>query len=65
VRFRPLVRRAALTALVVGTVLTAINQGDQILANHMSAALIWKVPLTYCVPYVVASFGAMSICRRT
>jgi hypothetical protein len=48
-----------LTALVVGTVLTAINQGNLILSGDLSAALIWKVPLTYCVPFCVATWGAL------
>lgn len=58
-RFRPLLRRSLLTALFVGTVLTAINQGNLILSGDLSAALLWKVPLTYCVPFCVATWGAL------
>jgi len=53
-------KRAALTALVVGTVLTALNQGDAIVRGDLSSALLWKVPLTYCVPYLVTTWGALS-----
>jgi ACR3 family arsenite efflux pump ArsB len=59
VRYRPLLRRSTLIALVVGSVLVAINQGDAIVAGHWDMALIWKVPLTYLVPFVVATWGAL------
>lgn len=54
-------KTAALTALVVGPVLTAINQGDTILAG---ASPDWlKVGLTFLVPYCVATIGALSAQR--
>ena len=50
-------RRSAMIALVVGPILTAINQGDSILAGQ---AIDWtKLVLTFLVPYVVATIGAM------
>ena len=58
-RYRPLLRRSALTALVVGSVLTAINQGSVLLAGGFPAALAWKIPLTYCVPFCVSIWGAL------
>jgi hypothetical protein len=58
-RYVPLLRRSLLTALLVGTVLTAINQGGGILAGGASAALLWQIPLTYCVPFCVATWGAL------
>ena len=64
VRHRPIVRKAAQTALVVGTVLTVINQGDALLNHHVTAALLWKIPLTYAVPYLASTYGALSISRR-
>jgi hypothetical protein len=60
----PRLRKTALvTALVVGTVLTAINQGTLIAEGHFPAQLWWKVPLTYCVPYLVATFSALRMAR--
>lgn len=51
-------RRAFLVALVVGTILTLINQGDQVLAGR---AFNWmKALLTYGVPYLVSTHGAVS-----
>jgi hypothetical protein len=56
---RPLLRRSAGIALVVGTVLVAINQGDALLAGRWQVSLAWKVPLTYLVPFLVATWGAL------
>lgn len=42
----PLVRRSLIVALAVGTLLTAINQGDVIMGGDFPAELAWKVPLT-------------------
>ena len=56
---RPMLRRSGLIAVVVGTILTAINQGDVLLAGHWSPSLAWKLPLTYAVPFIVATLGAL------
>jgi hypothetical protein len=51
-------RRSALVALIVGTILNLINQGDALFAG---APLNWaKIFLTYAVPYGVATYGAVS-----
>lgn len=51
-------KKAFLTALVVGTILTTINHGDTILDGSWPPAL--KVILTYCVPYCVTTWGAVT-----
>ena len=56
---RPLVVRSLVICLIVGTVLTAINQGNVILSGDLPASLAWKIPLTYAVPYCVATTGAI------
>ena len=48
---------AGITALVVGTLLVAINQLDQILVGNWPA--LWKIVLTYIVPYCVTTVGAI------
>jgi hypothetical protein len=58
-RHPPLVRRSFGIAVIVGTVLLAINQGDVLLSPRWPRALLWKVPLTYLVPFVVATWGAL------
>ena len=50
--------KAFLTACIVGTILTSINHGDQILAGNFPHPL--KVALTYCVPYIVTTWGAIT-----
>jgi len=54
-------RRSFATALVVGTILNVINQGDAVL--WWGAVSWWKMVLTYCVPFCVATFGAYSAHR--
>jgi hypothetical protein len=58
-RYGPLLRRSTLIALIVGSVLVAINQGDVLVAGRCDATLVWKIPLTYLVPFVVATWGAL------
>ena len=56
---RPMLARSLVIGAIVGTVLTAINQGNVILGGHFPSALAWKVPLTYSVPFCVATTGAI------
>lgn len=57
--YGPLLRRSLGIAIVVGSILVAINHGDALLAGRWHPALAWKVPLTYLVPFVVATWGAL------
>lgn len=52
------VRRSAKVALIVGTLLVAINQGDRLLAGE--GLDLAKALLTFVVPYCVATYGAVS-----
>lgn len=55
-------RRAFIVALLVGTALNLINQGDAIISGH---APNWgKLALTYIVPFLVSAHGAMSARKR-
>ena len=63
-RHWPMLRRSLLTALVVGTILTLLNQGDKVLTGSWTSGLYWKVPLTYCVPFLVVTWGGLSSSRR-
>ncbi len=51
-------KKAMFTAFVVGTFPIAINHGDVILSGL--APPPWKVILTYCVPYCVTTWGAIT-----
>ena len=63
-RHRPMLRRSAIVAVVVGTILTLLNQGDGLFSGNWNNALYWKIPLTYCVPFLVATYGALTAARR-
>ncbi len=58
-RYRPMLKRSFYTAIVVGAILTAINQGTVLADGSFPAALYWKIPLTFCVPFCVATWGAL------
>ncbi len=62
-RDRRLPRRSALTALVVGTALVGINHGPILLAGDFPLRLFWQIPLTYVVPFCVATRGALGNSR--
>jgi len=63
-RHVPMLRRSLAVAAVVGTIVTLLNHGDTILLGHWHDALYWKIPPTFCVPFCVATFGAMTNGRR-
>ena len=51
-------RRSFAAAVVVGTILNLINQGDALFGGR---TLDWtKLVLTYIVPYCVATYGAVA-----
>lgn len=57
------VRRSLLVALLIGTVLNAINQGPEIFTGHWP--VWWKLLLTYSVPFCVASYGSYAAFRTS
>ena len=57
---RDVLVRGLKVGLIVGTILTAINQGDLILAGTLTAENAWKIPLTYLVPFCVSTYAAVS-----
>lgn len=56
-------RRSLLTALIVGTILTSINQGNFIVHSGVSEQILLKMGLTYCVPFCVSTSGALGAAR--
>jgi len=55
------VARALRVALVVGTALTLINQGDRLIAGLAPSWI--KMALTYLIPYCVSTHGAVTAMR--
>jgi hypothetical protein len=63
-RVRAHLRRTIGVALVVGTVLFAINQLDVVLDGKASVATYVKGALTYLVPFCVANYGILVATHR-
>ena len=52
----PIARRSFFVAVIVGSLLNLINQGDRLVDGQK---LDWlKIALTFCVPFCVATYGA-------
>lgn len=62
---RGTVATSAKVALIVGSILALINYGDRILLYGDMRALDWfKLAVTYCVPYCVATYGTARYATR-
>ena len=51
-------RRSLIVSVVVGSILNLINQGDALFGGE--PVNMATIVLTYIVPYVVATYGAVS-----
>ncbi len=56
-------RTAAPVAALVGTVLSAVNQGDVVLAGAAGLSTWVRIAVNYLVPFLVASFGFLAARR--
>jgi hypothetical protein len=63
-RYRPHLTRTVFTAVVVGTILFAINQLDVVVRGDASTVTWLKGGLTYLVPFIVSNVGVL-IASRT
>lgn len=52
-------------AVVVGTILTIVNQGSVIAAGDATAATWIRAAVNYLVPFVVSSIGYLAPFRRS
>lgn len=60
---RRTLRRTVKIALVVGTILTAINQGE-VIADGEATVVTWlRTGANYIVPFIVSSTGFLSATR--
>ncbi len=55
----PVVRRALFYAVVVGTILIAINHGPNIVCGTYKTTCIIQMLMTMCVPYVVSTLSSV------
>jgi hypothetical protein len=53
-------RRTLTIAVVVGTILTAINQADVIARGDATSTTLAKAALNYVVPFVVSNLGLLA-----
>jgi hypothetical protein len=52
-------KRTAMTALIVGTVLTLLNQGDVVAGGEATSITYMKCTANYLVPFVVSNVGLL------
>ena len=62
--YGPHLRRTTTIALIVGTLLFAINQLDVVVRGDATAAVWIKSAVTYVVPFCVANAGVLAASRR-
>jgi hypothetical protein len=55
--------RAVRVAVVVGTMLFAINQLDVVITGQLSTLVAGKIALTFAVPYSVSTYSALEVNR--
>lgn len=53
-------RRTVRIALIVGVVLTLINQTDVVIRGDATPLTAVKVTLNFCVPFVVSNLGLLA-----
>ncbi len=63
-RRRDVVARATKTALLVGTILIAINYFDLLIGGDVTLKVLLKMLLTVCVPYCVATYASVAAIRQ-
>ncbi|HEX9840677.1 MAG TPA: nitrate/nitrite transporter NrtS [Anaerolineales bacterium] len=56
---KPVVRRALYSALIVGTILIAINHGDALIRGEIDPTRVFKIILTILVPYLVSTISSV------
>ena len=58
---RDIILNSIRISLIVGTILNFINQGDKIISVNLESINYFKVILTYCIPFMVSSYTAISM----
>ncbi len=61
---RVCVLRSVKVAIVVGTILGAVNHYDAILSGTFSTTTVVQIAVTYLVPFCVATFGSAMHARH-
>jgi hypothetical protein len=61
---RPHLAQTSVTALIVGSILFAINHLDTVLRGQATTETWIKIGITYLVPFIVANVGVLFGSRR-
>lgn len=61
---RAVVLRAFRVAVVVGSILACINHGDRLFSLTQDGDTMWRVMLTFCVPYCVSTYSSVLAVRE-
>jgi hypothetical protein len=64
VRYRPHLLKTIRVALIVGTIIFAINQLDVVLRHKATLATYLKCGVTYLVPFCVSNYGILVATHR-
>jgi hypothetical protein len=64
VTYRPHLVKTVRIAVLVGTLLFAINQLDVFVRHEATGSTYLKVALTYLVPFCVSNYGLLVAARR-
>lgn len=56
---RSVIRRAALSAIIVGAILIIINHGDALLHGDVDSTRLFRILLTIAVPYIVSTVSSV------
>ena len=59
-----LLRRTLLTAVVVGTILSLINQGHIVFAGEVTLGTWARIAANYLMPFLVSNIGALAATHR-
>jgi len=52
-------KRSVMVSAFVGTILMIINHGDIIIAGNLTSTHIFKIALTYVVPFLVSTYSSV------
>lgn len=62
--YPPYLKRTLRVALIIGSILFAVNHLDEVIAGHATRLTWLKGIATCCVPFCVSNFGVLIATRR-
>ena len=60
-----IIKRGLMFSLIVGTVLVLINQGDTIYNGQLDTRVVFKIALTYTVPFMVSTVSSIQALQQS